>query len=87
MALASSKLTAQGQISVPAEVRRRLGLAPGSILQWEEQGDHIVVRRAGSYSSEDVHAALFPNKAAPARSVAQLKDGVRANIRKRHARR
>jgi predicted nucleic-acid-binding protein len=30
MALAHSKLTAQGQISVPAEVRRRLG--PGLLL-------------------------------------------------------
>jgi len=26
-----SKLTAQGQVSVPAEVRRRLGLGPGSV--------------------------------------------------------
>ena len=87
MALASSKLTAQGQISVPAEVRRKLGLAPGSVLQWEEQGDQIVVRRAGRYSSEDLHAALFPKKPPPARSLEQLKDGIRANIRKRHARR
>ncbi|HEY5957433.1 MAG TPA: AbrB/MazE/SpoVT family DNA-binding domain-containing protein [Polyangiaceae bacterium] len=36
MALASSKLTAQGRVSVPAEIRRKLGLAPGSVLEWEE---------------------------------------------------
>ena len=65
MALAQSKLTAQGQISVPVEVRRRLGLSPGSVLEWEEQGDDIVVRRAGRYTSEDLHRALFPNPPKP----------------------
>jgi len=35
MVLAESKLTAQGQISVPAEVRRKLGLGPGSVLEWD----------------------------------------------------
>ncbi|PYP88846.1 MAG: hypothetical protein DMF61_05625 [Blastocatellia bacterium AA13] len=35
MVLAQSKLTAQGQISVPAEVRRKLGLGPGSVLEWD----------------------------------------------------
>ena len=29
MTLAHSKLTAQGQISVPAEIRRKLGIGPG----------------------------------------------------------
>jgi AbrB family looped-hinge helix DNA binding protein len=49
MPIAQSKLTAQGQISVPSEVRKRLGIAPGSVLEWDEQGDQIVVRRAGRY--------------------------------------
>ena len=47
MTIARSKLTAQSQISVPAEVRRRLGIGPGSILEWEEEDEKIVVRRAG----------------------------------------
>ncbi|MBV8308177.1 MAG: AbrB/MazE/SpoVT family DNA-binding domain-containing protein, partial [Gammaproteobacteria bacterium] len=47
MALAQSRLTAQGQISVPAEVRKKLGIGPGSVLEWDEQGEQIVVRRAG----------------------------------------
>ena len=47
MAIAQSKVTAQGQISVPAEVRRKLGIGAGSILEWDEQGDHVIVRRAG----------------------------------------
>jgi antitoxin PrlF len=87
MAFASSKLTAQGQISVPAEIRRKLGLAPGSVLEWDEQGDEVVVRRAGKYTSEEVCSALFPGKAPRTRTLTELKAGVREAVRKRHARR
>jgi len=59
MPIAKSKLTAQGQISVPAEVRKRLGIGPGSVLEWDEEGEKIVVRRVGLYTSEDIHRALF----------------------------
>jgi antitoxin PrlF len=86
MAIAHSKLTAQGQISVPAEVRRKLGIGPGSVLEWHEEGEKVVVRRAGRFSSEDVHRALFPNGPPQARTIADMKAGVRRHIRKRHAR-
>lgn len=86
MPLASSKLTAQGQVSVPAEVRRRLGIGPGSVLEWEQEGDHFVVRRVGTYTSEQVHLALFPKKATVPRTLAELKDGIRTATRKRYAR-
>lgn len=86
MKIASSKLTAQGQISVPAEVRRRLGVGPGSILEWEQQGEKIVVQRAGRYSSEEIHRALFPKPPNP-RTLEELKEGVPRSVRSRHARR
>jgi AbrB family looped-hinge helix DNA binding protein len=86
MSFASSKLTAQGQISVPAEVRRKLGLAPGSVLEWEEDGERVVVRRAGAHSSEEIHTALFP-QGAPLKSLSELKAGLRRAVAKRHARR
>jgi AbrB family looped-hinge helix DNA binding protein len=85
MVVAQSKVTAQGQISVPAEVRRKLGLGPGSVLEWEEDGERIVVRRAGRYSSEEIHRKLFV-EAAEARSLTELKEGIRRYIRKKHAR-
>ena len=86
MALAQSKLTAQGQISVPAEVRRRLGLSPGSILEWEEHGDDIVVRRAGRYTSEDLHRALFPSPPKPL-ALEEMKEGIEKYVKSRYARR
>ncbi len=60
MPISQSKLTAQGQISVPAEIRKRLGVGPGSILEWAEKYDEVIVRRAGRHTSTDVHEALFP---------------------------
>lgn len=86
MAIAYSKLTAQGQISVPTEVRRRLGIGPGSVLEWEEDGERMVVRRAGRYTSEDVHRALFDEAPQP-RSLEELKEGVVKYVKSRHARR
>ncbi|MGH9768985.1 MAG: AbrB/MazE/SpoVT family DNA-binding domain-containing protein [Blastocatellia bacterium] len=86
MVIAHSKLTAQGQISVPAEVRRKLGVGPGSVLEWGEDGEKVVVRRVGLYTSEDVHRALFP-KPPKARTLEELKDGVRRYVKGRYARR
>ncbi|HYM26169.1 MAG TPA: AbrB/MazE/SpoVT family DNA-binding domain-containing protein [Vicinamibacterales bacterium] len=86
MAIARSKITAQGQISVPSEVRRRLGLGPGSVLEWDEAGGDIVVRRSGRYSFDDVHRALFGAKRPRGRTLGELKDGIKRHIRKRHAR-
>jgi antitoxin PrlF len=85
VSLAKSRLTSQGQISVPAEVRRKLGVGPGSVLEWEQVGEEMRVRRAGTYSSQEVHRALF-SKTPAKRSVDELKQGRARHIRKRHAR-
>ena len=87
MTLAQSKVTAQGQISVPVEVRRRLGLGPGSVLEWVDDGGQVVIRRAGRYSSADVGRALFPSGPPKAKSIQEFKEGVRKAVRERHARR
>jgi AbrB family looped-hinge helix DNA binding protein len=85
MTLAHSKVTAQGQISVPVEVRRKLGIWPGSVLEWETDGERIVVRRAGRFTSEDVHRALFPGEPPKPHRLDELKEGVRRYVKKRHA--
>jgi AbrB family looped-hinge helix DNA binding protein len=87
MALALSKVTAQGQISVPAGVRRKLGIGPGSILEWDEDGENIVVRRSARFTSQDIHRALFPKQAPKPRTVEDMKEGIRRSVRERHARR
>jgi len=85
MAIAYSRLTAQGQISVPKEIRQKLGIGPGAVLEWEEDGGRIVVRRAGRYSSEDIHQALFEEAPEP-RTLEDLKQGISRYMKTRHAR-
>lgn len=80
-----SKVTAQGQISVPADVRRKLGVGPGSVLEWHAEGEHVTVRKAGRYSSEDIHRAIFA-KRPKKKSLAELKEGVGRYIKDKHAR-
>ena len=87
MALAQSKVTAQGQISVPVEVRRKLGIGPGSVLEWEEEGDAVVVRKAGRHTSDDTHRAIFPQGIPASKKVAEFDKGARGYMQKKHARR
>ena len=85
MAIAHSKVTAQGQISVPAEVRKKLGIGPGSVLEWHEQDGTVVVRRAGRFTSSDVHEALFTQDARKGKQVPDVKQAIQKYIRRRHA--
>ena len=85
MPIALSKVTSQGQISVPAEVRNKLGIGPGAVLEWDEENGNIVVRRAGRYTSEDLHRMVFPEGPPTSRTNEELRAGVRKYIRKRHA--
>jgi AbrB family looped-hinge helix DNA binding protein len=85
MALAYSKVTAQGQISVPSDIRRKLGLGPGSILEWNEEGDQIVVRRSVRFSSEEIHRALFSGRMPKSKTPEEMKEGIRRRARERYA--
>lgn len=86
MSIARSRVTSQGQISIPSDVRQKLGIGPGSVLEWDEEGSNIVVRRAGRFSSEDIHGVLFGVKTPAARSPEEMKEGIRRYVRKRYAR-
>ena len=82
-----TRVTSQGQVSVPAAIRRKLGVEPGSTLQWIERGDEVVVRRRSTYSSLDMHKALFPNGPPKPISDKQIKEAIADYIRTKHARR
>jgi AbrB family looped-hinge helix DNA binding protein len=86
MAKGHSKLTAQGQVSVPAPIRRKLGVGPGAILEWDAEGDQVVVRRVGRFSFVDVQQALFTDPPR-ARTLAELKAGIGREMKRRHAKR
>jgi antitoxin PrlF len=86
MPLAHSKLTAQSQISVPAEIRKKLGVGPGSVLEWDAKNEEVIVRKAGRHTLEDVHDALFPQSAPKRKSATSVKEGIRKHIRQKYAR-
>jgi AbrB family looped-hinge helix DNA binding protein len=86
MPIARSRVTAQGQISVPSQVRKKLGAGPGSVLEWEQRDDEIIIRRAGRYSSAEIHAAIFANRVPEPKTTKELKGGIRQLMRKRYAR-
>ena len=52
---------------------------------FHEGGEKSVVRRARRYTSEDIHRALFPKRFPRARSVKEMKAGVRAYVKRRPA--
>ena len=81
-----SRITSQGQVSIPARIRRKLGLTPGSTVEWCERGDEVIVRRASRYSSQDIHDAVFGRPPAR-RSVEDMDEGIRSRMRRTHARR
>ncbi len=81
-----SKITSQGQVSIPAPIRQKLGLAPGSKVEWCVEGDDVIVRRAARYSSRDIHDALFDAAPEP-RTAEEMKEGLRRHVRRKHARR
>ena len=86
MSAPTSKVTAQGQISVPAEVRRKLDIGPGSVLEWNADGEQVVVRKVGRYSSRAIHQAVFAGLL-KRRSLAELREGVALYVKDKHARR
>ncbi len=88
MQKAQTRITSQGQVSVPAAVRNFLHLTPGSVLVWTQDGDRVVVERATRHNTAEVHQALFGEQAPaglPAKSLGELKQGIRQRVRRGHA--
>jgi AbrB family looped-hinge helix DNA binding protein len=87
MALARSRITAQGQVSVPAAVMRKFGLRPGDFIDWEGRDGQLLVRRVGRYSLGDVATALDLEAGVLHKTGPELLEGVKERMRRRHAER
>ncbi|HMO96275.1 MAG TPA: AbrB/MazE/SpoVT family DNA-binding domain-containing protein [Tepidiformaceae bacterium] len=55
----STTITSKGQVTIPKEVRERLGLSPADRVEFEVRGDTAVMRRSG-LRVKDVIGALPP---------------------------
>jgi AbrB family looped-hinge helix DNA binding protein len=74
----TSTLTQKGQVTIPAGVRRKLGLRTGDRVSFVQEGDHVIVKPVHS----DIKSAFGLVRA---RRSASLKD-YEAAIRKRAGR-
>lgn len=85
MSLAKSRITAQGQVSIPVAVMQQFGLAPGEVIEWESRDGQLTIRRAGQYTLADVRKALDLPKGVH-KTDAEIREGIKARMRVKHAR-
>lgn len=56
-----TRLTKKGQVTIPAGIRRRLGLKPGDRVRFEVDGEEVRIRPATSKLLEG-YGAVTPRK-------------------------
>jgi antitoxin PrlF len=44
----ATSVTSKGQVTIPKELRQRLGIRQGSLIEFEWVGDHVEMRVKGS---------------------------------------
>jgi len=83
-----SKLTSQGQVSIPAAVRTALGVQPGATISWTVIGNNRVqVSRHKKFTNEDIHQFLFPNGfKGKAKTDEEIKQGAKLHVLKKFSR-
>ena len=52
------KVTSKGQVTIPQEIRNRLGLLPHTKIEFELAGDHARIRKARRQPGESVRGRL-----------------------------
>ena len=71
MSSSVSRVTAQNQISIPATIRRRFHIGPGTELVWEEQDGALVVRPK-KFTLEEIQA-FCADRPVKKRSIAEIR--------------
>lgn len=69
-----AKMTSKGQITVPAEVRRRLGLRAGSRVDFVATRDGSYELRVKRASVHDLYGCV--DYSGPARTLAEMDDAI-----------
>lgn len=56
----ATTMTSKGQVTVPVEIRRRLGLRPGDKVRFEDDGSTVRVVRQNMLSLDEIFASARP---------------------------
>jgi antitoxin PrlF len=65
----NARVSEKGQVTIPKPLRDRLGIRPGEVLDFEEEGGQLIARKSVSQDPVD---ALYGMLALPARPDALL---------------
>ena len=72
--MASATVTSKGQITIPVEVRRRLGLHPGSRVAFVEAAPGVYELRPDTLSIQDLKGFLHWD--GPAKTLEEMDAGI-----------
>ena len=77
-------LTSKGQITLPKEIRDRLGLDAGSMLDFQVLPDNTITARTVKPDARRIRGLLKSPHAGPL-TVAQMDEGIAKHLREKHA--
>jgi AbrB family looped-hinge helix DNA binding protein len=77
-------LTSKGQITLPKEIRDRLGLDAGSMLDFQVLEDNTITAREVKPDARRIRGLLKSPHSAPL-TVEQMDDAVSKHLRDKHA--
>lgn len=56
----TSTITSKGQVTIPVEIRRRLGLEPGDKVLFEDDGTTVRLRKAHALTLDEIAGSARP---------------------------
>ena len=77
-------LTSKGQITLPKEIRDRLGLDAGSMLDFQVLPDNTITARTVKPDARRIRGLLKSPHAGPL-TVEQMDEGIATHLREKHA--
>jgi antitoxin PrlF len=77
-------LTSKGQVTLPKEIRDRLNLDAGAILDFQIQADNTITARQVQPDARRIRGLLKSPHAAPL-SIEQMDEAVAKQLRNKHA--
>jgi AbrB family looped-hinge helix DNA binding protein len=75
------QITSKGQVTIPQEIRNRLGLLPHTKVEFELAGDHARIRKARRAPGESARARLALNALRGTADVVMSTDDILALTR------
>ena len=74
MILDLGKITSKGQITIPAEIRKTLGISRGDRILFGQKGDDIIIKKAEEKSLVSLLESTSPLSEKATKSMKKIRD-------------